>query len=86
MNLRDRPLVSRAAVRKQCKPEVASAVLSLMDEGWIVVEAGHKYRLLCPCAQGGRSIAIPGTPRNDGAAAATILRKASRCPDNHDLM
>lgn len=86
MNLRDRAAVGRAAVRKQCKPLVADAVLGLMDAGWTVVEGGHKYRLICPCPEGGRSIPIPGTPRNDGAAASTILRKASRCPNDHELM
>lgn len=70
-------------IRKQLKPEVAEAVLSLVDRGWTLFDGGHKFILHCPC--GGMTLTVPGTPRSPGFAGRRLLREAQRCPSHPDL-
>ncbi|UEJ82675.1 hypothetical protein Bra3105_17895 [Brachybacterium halotolerans subsp. kimchii] len=86
MNLASRDHLSAKVVRKECKPPVAAIVIALMGEGWTVVRAGHKFRLLCPCEHDQRSIKVNGTPRVPDVHAQQVERSARHCPLKHDLI
>lgn len=73
-------------VRKSLPSEVYDAVRELTDAGWTLHEAGHKYRLRCPCYPDGRGFPVPGSPSNAGNTARRVRRNAEHCPDQHDLM
>lgn len=86
MNFGSRDHLSVTVVRKECKPQVATVVIRLMGEGWVVVRAGHKFRLLCPCPHDQRSIKVNGTPRVADVHAQQVERMAGHCPYKHDLI
>ncbi|MDR7301424.1 hypothetical protein JOF55_001605 [Haloactinomyces albus] len=66
------------------KPDVDKVIKKLVDEhGWRYIEAGHGYRLLCPC--GDDYIEVSSTPRNPSTHARQIKRKSQQCPDRHEL-
>lgn len=67
------------------KPEVNSAIKSLVGDGWRLIEQGHRFYLLCPCGDLRGRVRVDGTPRNPGNHARRMLREATHCPDRHDL-
>jgi hypothetical protein len=85
MNLKERAPVPRGKVRRALPKDVAKVVLGLMDDGWVVVEAGHKYKLLCPC-EDFVAISVGGTIRNPTWAARTIAKDAEACSSGHERL
>lgn len=88
VNFSGRDQIPRHKVRSQLPKELAEVILPLLDEGWALVPGGHKFKLLCPCTPGPEAgvITVNGTPKNPSTAAQQVKRKASRCPERHELM